>query len=311
MKNKKRKVAVIGMGVCGRGIVMALTLMDAYDEIVLINHRPKKAFAEAVEARSIASCTAVPKIIRAGTFEDCGDAGMVILANGAASATAGLSREENYQETVKRYKDSLDPIMAAGFNGLVFVMTYQEERACQYVSEITGLPDEKIFAIGYEPYTVGLRNDLAAKYDVDFRDIQTAVVGAQKVHMAFASQTKVNGKTVMDYEELQDFCVASYKDGFKVIEDLEAYDMDSYNTLCAGVAKAFLNDEKSVHVLCVKCHGEYGIYGQWCSLPIIAGKHGIEHIIQYDVTQQESKALVDSANLDSFVNTGIEYKKLN
>lgn len=299
-KTGKGKVVIIGTGICGNEIAWLLTSTGCFDELVLVDRNAIKAEAEAQELRDLTQYFGEEPYIHAGTYADCGDADVIALTCGAPPS-GGLSREQNYEETLRRYEKSMMAVMETGFDGVVFLMAYMEEGACQYVCDLTGLPDSKVFAVGLNLFSERLRSLIAEKESVRPSAVETYVVGANKAHMAFPSNTKINGKTLYDMETLQEMVETAYLRGHELILALGP---TAYHGICSAfvrVIKAILKDEQSIHVLCVKLHGEYGILNKWVSVPCRVGRGGISEIFELKVTEEERKMLKAAAYRETIV----------
>lgn len=288
------KLGIIGIGRCGNEIALMTMLLNCCDEMVLVNRTASKAEGEALDMTQFGTWFGSKTYIHAGTYEDCADCDLIVLTCGAATSD-GLSREDNYQETVKRFAEAMEPVMKKGFNGLLFFMTYQEERAADFLCELTGLPDDHVFAIGYNLYTERLRSVIAEDKNVRQSYVETYCLGAQKVHFAPASQTKVDGKIAYEYDKLQELCQKAYGMGKDIVNMKKGANFYGISAAFAAVINSIMNDEDKIHTICVKCHGEYGIDGKWATVPVRIGRAGIKEIIELDLTDEEKKALYDAA----------------
>jgi L-lactate dehydrogenase len=79
------KVGIVGTGMVGSAAAFALALGGGASEVVMIDHNPARAIAEA-EDISHAVPFGRPVTVRAGDYPDLAGAGVVILAAGVAQA---------------------------------------------------------------------------------------------------------------------------------------------------------------------------------------------------------------------------------
>ena len=81
------KVGIVGTGMVGSAAAFALTLCGGASEVVMIDHNPARALAEAEDiSHAVPFGRAVT--VRAGDYPDLAGAGVVILAAGVAQAPA-------------------------------------------------------------------------------------------------------------------------------------------------------------------------------------------------------------------------------
>jgi malate dehydrogenase len=60
------------------------------------------------------------------------------------------------------------------------------------------------------------------------------------------------------------------------------------------MAEAVIFDRRKILPVCVKLEGEYGVNGLFVGVPAIIGKHGVEKVIELDLTDEEKAALAKS-----------------
>ena len=63
----------------------------------------------------------------------------------------------------------------------------------------------------------------------------------------------------------------------------------------AQMVESILLDRKEILPCAAYLEGEYGINGLYAGVPIKLGSNGVEEIIEVELTQEESKALKNSA----------------
>ena len=78
------KIAIVGAGHVGSHVARALAAGRVCDEIVLIDRLPEKALAQAMDVADALSLPPVDLEVRAGTYADCADADITVVAIGKA-----------------------------------------------------------------------------------------------------------------------------------------------------------------------------------------------------------------------------------
>ena len=69
------------------------------------------------------------------------------------------------------------------------------------------------------------------------------------------------------------------------------------------MVEAILTDSKEVMSVCAYIDGEYGLNDLYMNIPCRLGKDGVEEIVEFDLTDEEMKALHESA---ASVKAGLE-----
>jgi malate dehydrogenase len=60
------------------------------------------------------------------------------------------------------------------------------------------------------------------------------------------------------------------------------------------MAEAIIYDKRKIIPVCAKLEGEYGVKGVFVGVPAILGRHGVEQVIQLDLTASEKEAFGNS-----------------
>jgi malate dehydrogenase len=60
------------------------------------------------------------------------------------------------------------------------------------------------------------------------------------------------------------------------------------------MAEAIIFDKRKIMPVCAKLEGEYGVDGLFVGVPAIVGKHGVEQVIELDLTDEEKEAFANS-----------------
>ena len=63
------------------------------------------------------------------------------------------------------------------------------------------------------------------------------------------------------------------------------------------ICEVIVRDEKSILPVSTAMHGEYGIDGVVLSMPCIVGKEGIETKVPFQLNEEETKSLQESAKV--------------
>lgn len=80
----KRKVVIVGTGFVGMSAAYALENQGGINELILIDIDNKKAEGEAMDLAHGLSCAPSRIEIRAGDYNECSDADLVVITAGVA-----------------------------------------------------------------------------------------------------------------------------------------------------------------------------------------------------------------------------------
>ena len=116
-----RKIGIIGAGHVGSHGGYALISQGLAEEIVYIDIDEKKAAAQALDLQDSSTYLGRAVHVKAGTYDDIKDAGILIVAAGPLPdmAAGQTDRQQTLGATVAILKDIVPKIKASGFNGII------------------------------------------------------------------------------------------------------------------------------------------------------------------------------------------------
>jgi L-lactate dehydrogenase len=171
----KDRVAVVGVGNVGATTAYALLLSGLAPDIVLINRDPKKAEGEA-EDISHAEPWSHTTMVRAGGYEDCGAAKVIVVTVGAGLAP-GETRLELLKKNAAIFRDVIPRIAAITPEGILLIATNPVDALTHYARKLSGLDPNRVMGAGTILDTARLRVLLGGHYGVDPQSVHAYIVG--------------------------------------------------------------------------------------------------------------------------------------
>jgi malate dehydrogenase len=149
---------------------------------------------------------------------------------------------------------------------------------------------------------------IAEKLNVLPSDVFAMVLGGHGDSMVpLPRYTSVGGfplTELLSAEEIEQLVNRTRKGGGEIVSYLKKG--SAFYAPGASVAKmveAVVKDEKRVAAASAYLRGEYGHSGIFLGVPVLLGKHGVERIIEVELSDDEKTALDDSAK---HVQEGVE-----
>ena len=171
------KIVLVGCGNVGMAYAYALVNQKVYvDELVLIDINKDKCEGEAMDLNHCMAYSPSKINVRVGSYEDCKDAKIVVIAAGANQAP-GESRMDLIEKNSKIFSSIIDPIMASGFNGIFIVATNPLDVMTYQTLKYSKLPPRKVIGSGTTLDTSRLRFMLSEKTGVNPKNIEAYVIG--------------------------------------------------------------------------------------------------------------------------------------
>ena len=310
-----RKVVVIGCGFVGSAISFCLMQSGLFSEMVLIDADEAKAQGEAMDIGH-----GVPYVgnirIYAGDYGDVKDAAMIIITAGV-SQKVGESRLDLVQRNVDIFQMIIPKIKAAGFEGILLIVSNPVDILSYTACRISGFPKERVIGSGTVLDTGRLKYRLGQHLNVDSRSVHAFIIGEHgDSEIAAFSSANVSGIALSDFCKLRGhFCEEGTYDAIEAQVRNSAYEIiEKKHATYYGIAmavkricEAIVKDEKSILPLSHFMEGEYGIRDIYLSMPVVVGKNGIEARVPITLDEEEQKALQESAGILKEISEKIKF----
>ncbi len=299
------KVVIVGTGFVGMSYAYALVNQGTVEEIVLIDINHEKAVGEAMDLNHGLAFGPRKMTIRAGNYNDCEDAPLVVITAGAAQKPGEtrldlLSRNANILESVTK------SVMASGFDGILLVASNPVDVMTQVVYEASGLPHQKVIGSGTSLDTARLRYEIANQINIDVRNVHAYILGEHgDSEFVCWSNANVGAKPLKDVIETMD--EIEFSDLKKIavrVRDAAAHIIKRKHATYYGIGMALVritaaifNNENRILPLSVLNQGEYACEKVYIGLPAVINKEGIHHIVKLTLNEEETISLKRSAKI--------------
>lgn len=306
MSNQK-KVVLIGTGMVGMSFAYAALNQNLCDELVLIDISEKRAEGEAMDLNHGLAFSHSSMNIYNGTYQDCGDASVVLICAGV-NQKPGESRLELLKRNADVFKSIVPDVVQSGFDGIFVVATNPVDIMTRITYELSGFNPAKVIGTGTTLDTARLRYLLGEYFEVDPRNIHAYVIGEHgDSEFVPWSQALLAAKPIMnvlednpqtyDLEELDRIAIDVREAAQKIIEAKGAT-YYGIGMAMVRVIRAILNNENSVLTVSVRLRGEYGGKKDvFIGNPCIINSGGSKRIIELRLTDAELEKLDHSCKI--------------
>ena len=173
----KNKVVIIGCGNVGMSYAYALLNQKTrVNELALIDIDEKRIEGEVMDLNHCLSFAPTPMTIKKGSYEDCSDATIVMIAAGA-NQNPGETRMDLINKNSKIFKEIVTKVMENEFNGIFLIATNPLDVMTYITWKYSGLPHHKIIGSGTILDTARLRYMISEKLNISTRNIHAYVIG--------------------------------------------------------------------------------------------------------------------------------------
>lgn len=303
MSALNNKIVVVGAGKVGSTTAYTLMLSHLASEIVLIDVNKDRAQGEALDiSHGIAYLWQT--IVRAGDYEDCADADIIIITAGIGRQP-GQTRLDLARTNVSIVRAIMEGVMKHAADPLMLIISNPVDVLTYIVQNETGLPASRVIGSGTMLDTGRFRYLLSDHCKVDVRSIHAFIVGEHgDSELPLWSHASLASKPFNEYCEKcghpcggvnrQKMFEATRDAGIEIIEKKGAT-FYGVSLAAARIAAAIMGNENAVLTLSSVLNGEYGISGVALSLPCIVNRSGIDRFLDLQITEEEKSLLLASA----------------
>lgn len=302
---KKGKVVLVGTGMVGMSMAYSMLNQGGVNELILIDIDKDKTKGEEMDLSHGLPYAPQKMVIKAADYDECKDAQVVVITAGIAQKP-GQTRLELAEVNAKIMKQITESIMASGFNGIIIVASNPVDLMTYVVSEVSGLPKNKVIGSGTVLDTARLRYIMADYLKISSKNIHAYIMGehgdssfvpwkhAYVGCKRIADVMKDNNHPMEDLEKIhKDVVDAAYE----IIEKKRAT-YYGIGMALNRLVKAVLNNENSI--LTVSTYLKDGQYRQddiYIGVPAIINSTGVRELLDLDLAEEEQAKLDESCRV--------------
>lgn len=306
MSQSFHKIVIIGAGHVGSHCAQALIMAGLVHEIVLLDVDSEKANAQAEDLTDLLMFAPHCTTVRAGGYETCDDAQMVIVAAGVPRKP-GQSRLDTLSDSIQVMKDIVPKLNATAFNGLILCISNPVDVITTYFLKHSNLPAHRIFGTGTSLDTARLKRVLWKALNIHPSSLQCMVLGEHgDSSMIPFSHVQVSGIPLNAWLGQNQGAVTSLNFQ-EVLNRTQMAGMDIINgkgstefgigAVVADLVGAILFNEKRIFPLSTLLSGEYGQRDLAIGVPALLGCEGIESVFEMNFTEEETQRFAHSCQV--------------
>lgn len=292
--NNRNKVVLIGDVFVGSSYAFSLVNSTLASELVIIDIRKDKEVADVNDLLDATVLTSSATIVRSGSYEDCKDADLIVLAYGNSQKNL-VNRLDDIKIATEMVLDTVPKVVENGYDGVILLATNPVDVIARVVEEVSGFPSERIVGTGTSLDSARFAQYLALETGFNVADINAYVIGEHgNSSVAVWSNANING---IGIDQFIDNIDDSYKDrvgemirdkAFRIIKGKGATHFGIANCLLA-FTRAILLDEKRILMASARLSGEYKNEGLYTGVPTVIGKNGAEKILEMPIDKREQE----------------------
>ncbi len=315
----RKKIALIGSGQIG-GVFVQLAAERELGDIVLfdiLEGVPQGKALDIMEAAPVAGHDM--QLQGTNNYEDIKGSDLVVVTAGLARKP-GMSRDDLITTNSKIMRSVASAIREYAPDACVIIISNPLDVMVTLCHKITGFPKNRVMGMAGVLDSARFATFVAKELQVSVKDVHALVLGGHGDDMVPLTRfANVSGIPVMYLlekkygtarakEVMSDIVKRTRYAGGEIVGLLKTGSaFYSPATSALAMAEAVLKNQNRVLPVCALLEGEYGVHGYFVGVPCVIGAHGVEQIIELELTPEEQamfdesashvKALVDNLNL--------------
>ncbi len=290
------KIVLVGCGNVGMAYAYALVNQKDYvDELVLIDVNTEKCEGEAMDLNHCLAYSPSSIKVRVGTYEDCRDAKIVVIAAGASQAP-GETRMDLIFKNSKIFDSIITSVMENKFDGIFLVATNPLDVMTYITLKYSKLPHNKVIGSGTTLDTARLRYLLSERLNVCPKNIEAYVIGehgdSEFIPWSNANIALRKISSFIKPDELNKIEDEVRNSAYEIINKKGAT-YYGIGMCLVRITNAILEDKKIILPV-----SSWDKKNNICiSTPAIVGKDGVNEKIYIPLNEEEKSKLNNSINV--------------
>lgn len=290
------KIVLIGCGNVGMSYAYALLNQSTnVNELVLIDLDKERVIGEVMDLNHCLAFAPNKIDIKAGSYEDCKDATIVVIAAGA-NQEKGETRMDLIYKNSKIFKDIVTKVMETGFDGFFLVATNPLDVMTYLTWKYSKLPTNKVIGTGTSLDTARLRYMIAEQLEVSPKNVHAYVIGehgdSEFVPWSNANIGLQNIKDYIDDKQLEEIYLNVKNAAYEIINRKGAT-YYGIGMCLVRITNAILNNENSI--ITISTYDENNDI--FIGLPTIINKKGVKDKIYVNLNEEETIKLQNSIDV--------------
>jgi L-lactate dehydrogenase len=291
-------IGIIGMGWVGASVAISILHRGVAGRLLLNDLNSDLAEGEAMDLAHGAAFYP-PAALDTASIEDMKDADVVVIAAGRGGKP-GQSRLDLLRanaaviESIGRRLE--------GSRGLLIVVTNPVDVLTWQLAKTSGLPPGRVIGTGTMLETARLRHILGRELNVDPRSVHAQVIGEHgDTNVVLWSGARIGGKRLRDWPGWSTEREAAIREevraaAYEIIKRKGATN-HAIGLVTANLIRWCLAGSRRVVTVSAVQEGPYGLNNVALSLPSLVGRTGVTEVIDVELDDDETRALMHSAGV--------------
>jgi L-lactate dehydrogenase len=290
------KVVLIGCGNVGMSYAYALLNQKTFvNELALIDLNEERIMGEVMDLNHCLAFAPSKMVIKLGSYEDCHDASIVVIAAGANQAV-GETRMDLIHKNSVIFKKIINDVVKNGFHGVFVVATNPLDVMTYLTYKYSKFPASRVIGSGTCLDTARLRYIVGTKLDINPKNVHGYVIGEHGDSEIIPwSNVNVGLQNIKDFltdEDMQNIGDKVRNAAYEIIKKKGAT-YYGIGMCLVEITNAILGDEQEI--LAVSTYDK--VNDIYMGMPAVIGRNGILKKVYFSLNKEEEEKLQNSVDV--------------
>jgi malate dehydrogenase len=196
----------------------------------------------------------------------------------------GMSRDELLASNVSIVADIAEKAARHCPESILIVVSNPLDAMVHAAAKVSGFDNRRVMGMAGALDGARFCYFVASRLGVSTADVRVVLLGGHGDQMVplpgYCSVAGIPVTGLLDAETLEAIVQRTRNGGMEVVELLGYSAYYAPAAGAAGMARAVLQDSKSVISCCVYCRAEYNVGGYFVGVPAVLGRGGVERIVE-------------------------------
>ena len=294
-----KKISIIGAGMTGSTSAHWLAERELADIVLvdIVEGMPQGKALDMLEAMPVIGKDV--NIIGSNDYAPTENSDIVVITAGLPRKP-GMSRDDLLKTNSDIVRKATEETLKLSPNAIYIILTNPLDSMCYVVMKSGGLPRERVIGQAGILDSARMRAFVAMETGVSVENIHCYVLGGHGDSMVpLTRHSNVAGVSLDEMipaDRLAAIVERTRKGGGEIVALLkQGSAFYAPSAAIAQMSEAILKDKQFIVPASVYLQGEYGLKDIFFGVPAQLGRNGLERVIEYQLNDEEQKALEASA----------------
>jgi len=295
------KITVVGAGAVGASCAEYIAIKNFASEVVLLDIKEGYAEGKAMDLMQTASLNGFDTKVTGSTSDYSKTAGSdICVITSGIPRKPGMTREELIGINAGIVKSVSASLIEHSPNTIMIVVSNPMDTMTYLVHKTTNLPKNRIIGMGGALDSARFKYRLAEALGAPISDVDGMVIGGHSDKgmvplTRLATRNSVPVSKFISEERLNQVKEDTKVGGATLTKLLGTSAWYAPGAAVSGLVQAIANDQKKIFPCSTYLEGEYGLNDLCIGVPVVLGRHGIEEIVEIELSEAEKSHIKESA----------------